>query len=298
MAQWDGAGRGPGERLAAELRAARDTTGLSLKQLRFKVHASDSSLSRYLTGRIVPPWEVVEQLCLVAGRPSAQLKPLWEQADLERRRQAGGGAGSDNGDDNGQGAESRGSQLDPADVSALSQDSKDSKPHPVALRHRWRSHPRAAIAALLAATALVFGGLGIWIGMQISTAPRTGPALQQDDACRAWPWPDGAPGRVALAPAQVHGTDHTATVQLVTGTLAGQSVVWAQITGARYGDRVWIDVSSNAGMTWTQCGPFTTTGAIFTSRAHVTGPQWRFRACGDTPIPAATYTRNSCTLYW
>lgn len=269
MAQREGGGRAPGERLAAELRAARDATGLSLRQLRFKVHASDSSLSRYFAGQIVPPWEVVEQLCLVAGRPPAELKSLWELADLERRRPA-----DESGDGGDRGPASQGSTLEGSTSQRSTSQGSTSHPAGPGVRGWSRNHPHAAIAALMTATALLFGGLGLWIGFQLGNGTKSGPVLQQEDACRTWPWPE------------------------VTGTLAGRSVVWAQITGARYGDRVWIDVSANAGQTWTQCGPFTTTGAVFSSRAHETGPQWKFRACGDSPIAAQDYPRNSCTGYW
>jgi hypothetical protein len=134
--------------------------------------------------------------------------------------------------------------------------------------------------------------------MRLAAAPDTSQSGQQDDACANWPWPPREGGRVAIPPAQVHGDDHTPAVQLVTGTAHGQQLVWAQILGAHYGDRVWMGWSRDHGETWTQCGPFTTTGTTITSRAHPIGPQWMFRACGDTPRPAGTYPRDACTGYW
>jgi hypothetical protein len=122
--------------------------------------------------------------------------------------------------------------------------------------------------------------------------------VQQASACQNWPWPNDRTGQEALAPAQVHGQDHTATVQLVTRTIGGHEMVWAEITHAHYGDRVWMDVSSNDGKTWTQCGPFTTTGATFASRAHRIGPSWKFRACGDTPRWPTNLPRDPCTAFW
>ncbi|MFL6118343.1 helix-turn-helix domain-containing protein [Actinophytocola sp.] len=66
--------------LAAELRRLQTASGMSLRQLERETHASSSSLSRYLSGRTVPPWSVVESLCRVAeGRPD-DLRPLWERA--------------------------------------------------------------------------------------------------------------------------------------------------------------------------------------------------------------------------
>src|SRR5581483_4526246 len=192
-----------------------------------------------------------------------------------------------------QGSTLEGSTSQDSTLEGATSQGSTSRPAGPRVRGWSRNHPHAAIAGLMTATALVFGGLGLWIGFQLGNGTKSGPVLQQEDACRTWPWPEDVPGQVALAPALVHSVDHTATVQLVTGTLAGRSVVWAQIIGARYGDRVWIDVSANAGQTWTQCGPFTTTGAVFSSRAHETGPQWKFRACGDSPIAAQGYPRNS-----
>lgn len=70
----------PKVRLAAELRDLRSATGMSLRDLQRHTHSSDSSLSRYLSGRIIPPWAVVEALCALADRPAARLRPLWELA--------------------------------------------------------------------------------------------------------------------------------------------------------------------------------------------------------------------------
>jgi transcriptional regulator with XRE-family HTH domain len=64
-----------GPRLAAELQALRARTGKSLKELEQLVHASDSSISRYLSGRIVPPWAVIERLSRPAGDDPARLRP-------------------------------------------------------------------------------------------------------------------------------------------------------------------------------------------------------------------------------
>ncbi|MCP2336052.1 helix-turn-helix domain-containing protein [Actinomadura rupiterrae] len=71
------------DRLATELRRLREVSGRSLKDLESDLHVSDSSLSRYLSGKTVPPWDVVSALCRVAGREPEQLQPLWTAARNE-----------------------------------------------------------------------------------------------------------------------------------------------------------------------------------------------------------------------
>jgi transcriptional regulator with XRE-family HTH domain len=68
------------EHLAGELRRLRELSGRSLKDLEADTHASDSSLSRYLSGKTVPPWSVVERLCRVAGCDTDELRPIWAAA--------------------------------------------------------------------------------------------------------------------------------------------------------------------------------------------------------------------------
>jgi transcriptional regulator with XRE-family HTH domain len=266
-------------RLGAELQGLRTRTGKSLKDLEELVHVSDSSMSRYLSGRIVAPWPVIERLSKLAGEDPYVLRPLWEHLVGDRHRQG---------------------RCEPEPFEALP--ARDEEPP----RAWHRRNPGKAVAALTAGTAVVFGGLGLATGFELAPGPRVVPAVAQETPCRDWPWPSGpsgpqgqaAQGQAAIPPAKVHGQDHTPTVQLVTGTIGGRQMAWAQITGARYGDRVWMDWSQNGGVTWTQCGPFTTTTATFSSRAHPIGPAWRFRACGDTPRPAVPYPRNSCTGFW
>ncbi|MEV6525926.1 helix-turn-helix domain-containing protein [Longispora sp. NPDC051575] len=76
--------------LAEELRQARSRAGLTLKQLERHTHASDSSLARYLAGKLLPPWPLVETLCRLSDRDPLELRPLWERADQERRTRPSG----------------------------------------------------------------------------------------------------------------------------------------------------------------------------------------------------------------
>lgn len=88
----DGAGPGsdtardPGLRLAAELRALRIQSGMTLRELEPLTHASDSALSRYLNGSTVPPWPVIESLCRVTEDDPRRLRPIWIAADRGRKR--------------------------------------------------------------------------------------------------------------------------------------------------------------------------------------------------------------------
>ncbi|NUR30078.1 MAG: helix-turn-helix domain-containing protein, partial [Catenulispora sp.] len=45
------------DKLLAQLLRIRELSGLSLRALAQRAGLSSSSLSRYLTGRLVPPWD-------------------------------------------------------------------------------------------------------------------------------------------------------------------------------------------------------------------------------------------------
>jgi hypothetical protein len=75
----------------------------------------------------------------------------------------------------------------------------------------------------------------------------------------------------------------------------GRNAAWARITNAEFGDRVWLDLSIDGARSWTQCGPFPVTTSTGTSRAHDTGPNMLFRACGDVPTPAPNARGEICT---
>ncbi|MFG3148668.1 helix-turn-helix domain-containing protein [Streptomyces sp. NPDC048243] len=65
-------------RLASELRALRERTGLSLSGLAAKTAYSRSSWERYLNGKALPPRQAVRELCLLAGEPEGRALALWE----------------------------------------------------------------------------------------------------------------------------------------------------------------------------------------------------------------------------
>jgi plasmid stability protein len=70
----------PGAQLTAALRALRERSGKTLRELERVTNASDSALSRYLSGRTLPPWPVVDALCKSAGQDASRLRPLWAAA--------------------------------------------------------------------------------------------------------------------------------------------------------------------------------------------------------------------------
>ncbi|MFG1708115.1 ATP-binding protein [Nonomuraea sp. M3C6] len=82
-AGWDGyrvlVSSGP-EHLIAQLTRIKESSGLSVRALARQAGLSSSSLSRYLTGQLVPPWEAVVALCRVVARDPRPLRALWAEA--------------------------------------------------------------------------------------------------------------------------------------------------------------------------------------------------------------------------
>jgi len=64
----------------AQLARIKDLSGHSLRVLARESGLSSSSLSRYLTGRLVPPWDAVVALCRVVGRDPRPLRAVWSEA--------------------------------------------------------------------------------------------------------------------------------------------------------------------------------------------------------------------------
>ncbi|MEU8301695.1 helix-turn-helix domain-containing protein [Micromonospora sp. NPDC048909] len=70
----------PQERLVAQLARIKELSGLSLRALARQTGLSSSSLSRYLSGQLVPPWEAVVALCRAVGRDPRPLRAVWAEA--------------------------------------------------------------------------------------------------------------------------------------------------------------------------------------------------------------------------
>ncbi|MET7422622.1 tetratricopeptide repeat protein [Dactylosporangium sp. NPDC005555] len=71
---------GPREQLVGQLARIKDLSGLSLRALASRASLSSSSLSRYLSGQLVPPWEAVVALCRAVGRDPRPLRAVWAEA--------------------------------------------------------------------------------------------------------------------------------------------------------------------------------------------------------------------------
>ncbi|SCF02857.1 Tetratricopeptide (TPR) repeat [Micromonospora viridifaciens] len=64
----------------AQLTQIKELSGLSLRALARQAGLSSSSLSRYLTGQLVPPWEATVALCRAVGRDPRPLRAVWAEA--------------------------------------------------------------------------------------------------------------------------------------------------------------------------------------------------------------------------
>ncbi|MCP2243629.1 Helix-turn-helix domain-containing protein [Lentzea aerocolonigenes] len=78
----------PVRSLATALSTLQRDSGRPLRSLESEIHVSDSSLSRYLRGRSVPPWDVVRALCTALGADPAEYRARWEAADAVQPRTA------------------------------------------------------------------------------------------------------------------------------------------------------------------------------------------------------------------
>lgn len=74
------AGGDPQEELAERLRLLQELSKRGVRALARDAGLSSSSLSRYLSGRTVPPWPAVIALCRLVQRDPRPLRPLWERA--------------------------------------------------------------------------------------------------------------------------------------------------------------------------------------------------------------------------
>ncbi|MEU8561979.1 helix-turn-helix transcriptional regulator [Streptomyces cyaneofuscatus] len=73
-------------RLVVRLRALKDHSGLSTRQLAVKTGYSTKSWERYLGGRTLPPHDAVDTMARIAGEDPARLLALREIAAAVRQR--------------------------------------------------------------------------------------------------------------------------------------------------------------------------------------------------------------------
>lgn len=87
---------------------------------------------------------------------------------------------------------------------------------------------------------------------------------------------------------------------LMYGNIQGIQHGWAQLSGAKKGDWVTLDVTTDGGRTWGYCGPFEARWdgeKVITPAARTSSdPNLRFRACGaPAGVPGS---RAICTAPW
>ncbi|WP_433512077.1 hypothetical protein ACQP2T_51285 [Nonomuraea sp. CA-143628] len=96
------------------------------------------------------------------------------------------------------------------------------------------------------------------------------------------------------------GTNGRPQFNLMYGKIQNIQHGWAQLSGAKKGDWVTLDVTSDGGRTWGYCGPFEARwdGDIVTTPAARTSsdPNLQFRACGaPRGVPGS---QAVCTAPW
>ncbi|GAA4612061.1 hypothetical protein GCM10023195_51460 [Actinoallomurus liliacearum] len=226
--------------LTVRLRALKDETGLSLAALARKTSCSKSAWSRYLSGQVLPPRDVVAALGALAGADEAPLMALWELAEAARSRRdattppavparEGQRTGPDQ-DDRPALAEAN-----PDDRPALAGPSPSGPERP-----RW---DKRALAVAAGATVLAVGGLTAALPLTSSTSPRAGRIA-----------PPGPPTPTATSRCHRHdctaaalGCDRdavtTAALRIGYADLeirysAACKAAWAQLTGSHRYDRL------------------------------------------------------------
>ncbi|MFI7143855.1 hypothetical protein ACIBO2_03000 [Nonomuraea sp. NPDC050022] len=96
------------------------------------------------------------------------------------------------------------------------------------------------------------------------------------------------------------GTNGRPQFNLMYGKIQGIQHGWAQLSGAKQGDWVTLDVTSDGGRTWGYCGPFEARwdgDIVITPAARTSSdPNLQFRACGaPRGVPGS---RAICTAPW
>ncbi|SDF36005.1 Helix-turn-helix domain-containing protein [Lentzea fradiae] len=76
----------PVRTLADALSTLQRNSGRPLRSLEPEIHVSDSSLSRYLRGHSVPPWDVVRALCVALKADPVEYRARWEAANAIQSR--------------------------------------------------------------------------------------------------------------------------------------------------------------------------------------------------------------------
>ncbi|MFI9382159.1 hypothetical protein [Kutzneria sp. NPDC052558] len=152
---------------------------------------------------------------------------------------------------------------------------------------------RKAITVAVIAVSCVGGGATAGVA---DAAPTSVP-----EYCSANPYNSAngfiLPGKVVRGP-QAVAAGRTVALYRAQSTVNGGFYDWAEIHGAGAGsDRVWMDVSSDGGKHWDQCGPFNRSSRYYTpATRESSNSSVEFRACGDVLVNGSRV--HACTTWF
>ncbi|URM97039.1 helix-turn-helix domain-containing protein [Actinomadura madurae] len=192
--------------LLTELRGLKEESGLDLRALERRTHASRSSWGRWLSGETWIPADAVASLADLCGADAHRLAALWEVADEARRAAPPTPAGTTGTADTIDRANTRDTA---ATVSA------PSEPPP----HRTGRHRRLLFLGAVVACTFVAGTAGVALGASLRTPPVSGDSggrppgatggpvgaiTRQDVIARSRSWHPHGPRRVPYDQAAGH----------------------------------------------------------------------------------------------
>lgn len=266
-------------RLAAELRALRARSGLSLAALGAESAYSKSSWERYLNGKALPPWPAVLALCRLAGEPEAKARALWELAESAWRGRgvvaAGGGPAPT--------AEPPSGPAEPPPTDGVAP-TAERRP----LRRRWAVAATALCAVLVLAT-VTAGAARQWDSDRTALPP---PSLS----------PTAAPTdfQIRCEGSACQGKDPQVMMcavvpdtllQLQTASGAGLEIrynqqcraAWARAWTTQVGDQLTITAPGEPGRSVLVTDAYLAQTFVYTSMVSVGGPNTPLRICLTAP---------------
>ncbi|KAB1140668.1 XRE family transcriptional regulator [Streptomyces luteolifulvus] len=253
-------------RLAAELRALRQRTGLSLAGLAHRTPYSKSSWSRYLNGSVPVPRQAVEELCRLAGERSRRPVALWELADAEWSGRTGEASSGE--------ASARTDRERTEPVAAGRREKASAK--------SGRATQRVTALGVSAAVVLAVGVALVMIrvqGGEVSPGHAATVSLPPP-GCRGRACAGGDPQSMAcgLDARTLSGRRTPAGAGLEIRFSARCGAAWARIWQTRVGDRVEITPSGGRSQRASVADRFDAEGYLFTRMVPAPNPS-ALRAC-------------------
>ncbi|MEV6644514.1 hypothetical protein [Amycolatopsis sp. NPDC051371] len=150
---------------------------------------------------------------------------------------------------------------------------------------------------------IIFAGAAVALACAltgVTTASASAQTASVPEFCRADVYHSSGfilPGHVVRGPTAI-AAGRTVSLYRAQTTVNGGWYDWAEIHGTSAGsDRVWMDVSSDGGAHWDQCGPFSRSGRYYTPATREnSSASVRFRACGDVLVGASRV--HACTSWF